>query len=749
MNYVGRISTTVSTLIISIWLLELAYTEASLTYFYTGLFIAIVAIGISWTFGGQYDKAKFYYKQSLNNKEDLQQIFDSVDATIWSNDLINQKIYVSKGIEKMVGYAVEQFFDDYSLWLKIIHPDDTQKGNDFYKRILSGDSDSVELRFVNKKGELFWVQMSGNPIFGKDYKEVVKLNGVVVDISKRKKAELMLQESESRYRNVVEVSPNMIFIYQHDEFVYVNPATTKLLGLNVSELMGKSAFEFIHSSSLEKVIRRNREIYENENATEDTEYTGDTAYKIVRPDGESIYLEMTGRKIIHDGEPAILVVASDVTAKKEYQKKINYMAYHDALTGLPNRHMYNENLKRAMARSSKNNQQLAVMLIDLDRFKFINDLMGHAAGDDLLKQVAARLLASVRKGDLVSRQGGDEFAVLLEDIDELIVREISDRIIETFSTSFLIENKEFHTSPSIGISLFPIDGQDIETMNSKADMAMYLAKKRGKNNYQFFSHEGDILDRKIKLEHDILHGIKNNQFYLEYQPKLELKTERIYAVEALVRWKHPELGIISPTEFIPIVEESGLIVSLGKWILNEACKQNKRWQESGIQIKVAVNISAIQFEDRDFVQIVNQALSKYQLSPEYLGLEITESVMQNINQSSVIIDELNLLGVKISIDDFGIGYSSLSVLSKLPIDFVKIDKSFVNDIISNANTASLVKTMLEMGESLRFELIAEGIEEKQQADFLINIGCQFGQGYYYSPPLPPNELEKLVNNNRL
>lgn len=317
--------------------------------------------------------------------------------------------------------------------------------------------------------------------------------------------------------------------------------------------------------------------------------------------------------------------------------------------------------------------------------------------------------------------------------------------IGAFVPPFIIKNREFHTTPSIGISLYPRDGQNKETLNSNADTAMYLAKKRGKNNYQFYTHEhGDKLDRKFMLEQTLKKAIEQNEFYLEFQPKLELQTENMYGVEALVRWKHPGLGIISPLEFIPIAEESGLIVPLGRWILQEAGKQNRKWYDSGITVKMAVNVSAKQFEDPQFVETVHQVLTEYQLPPQYFGLEITESVMQNIHQSSAIIHDLKKLGVKILIDDFGTGYSSLSVLSKLPIDYVKIDKSFVHESTTNPNAASLVKTIVEMAKNLKFELIAEGIENKKQAEFLIKNGCYRGQGYFYSPPLSPAEVEKVL-----
>jgi len=752
MKYIGRITATFPFFIISLWLLQHTYRENGIMLFIISALLAILGNIAAWILGGQYDKARFYYQELLisqkelqGQKEFLQQIFDSVDATIWSNDILNQRIYVSKGIEKLSGFTVEQFYSDYSFWTKIFHPEDSQRALDFYNKVLSGESSELEVRFINVHGEAVWVYLSGTPI--KDNSgEVIKINGVVVDISSRKKTEAELQESESRYRSVVDLSPNMILIHQNDRIVYGNNATVQLLGVNhYSELLGRPIYDFLDPSEKNKAIRRIKEIQTHSIASEYAEY------KIVRPsDGKSIYLEMLGKEINFNGKPAIMIVAIDVTAKKEYQENVRFMAYHDALTGLPNRHRYNEYLEDALKRSQEQKQILGVMFIDLDRFKFINDTMGHDAGDELLKLVSVRLRDSVRDEDLVARLGGDEFAILMEDADEESIRRISNRIIEAFKSPFMIQNKAFYTSPSIGISLYPQDGDDKETLNSKADIAMYLAKKSGKNNFKFYVHEqGSLLDRKFMLEHNLKHAIDHHEFYLEYQPKLELQTEHIYGVEALVRWKHPELGVISPAEFIPIAEESSLIVPLGKWILQEAGKQNKKWYDAGIRVKMAVNVSAKQFEDPHFVDTIHQVLSENQFPPQYLGLEITESVMQNIHQSTLILQELKKLGVKISIDDFGTGYSSLSVLSKLPIDFIKIDQSFVHESTTNPIAASLVKTIVEMGKNLHFELIAEGIEKKEQAEFLIENGCYRGQGYFYSPPLSLAEVELLLYKNQI
>ena len=474
-------------------------------------------------------------------------------------------------------------------------------------------------------------------------------------------------------------------------------------------------------------------------------------WRFYRKNREIKWIEVFGNPVFNDNGDVVKLngVAYDISKRKIMEEKLQHIAYHDKLTGLANRTMLIQSLQEALVRCNRKKQELAIMFIDLDRFKFINDTLGHDTGDELLRQVSHRLNASVRKGDIVARQGGDEFIIVIEDTDQIEVKEIAERILNKFTTPFILKGEELFTSPSIGISFYPIDGQDTNALIKNADTAMYLAKKRGKNNYQFYIHEDQhILERKIQLERGLKTAIMNNEFALNYQPKVNLKTGNIYGVEALLRWKHPKLGLVPPVEFIPIAEETGMIIPIGKWVLNEACKQNKKWQSDGIWVDMAVNASSLQFEDKRFAELVKAALVGNELSPEYLSLEITESVMQNIKQSSATIHELKRIGVKVAIDDFGTGYSSLSVLNNIRIDSVKIDKSFVNEIMSNSNTASLIKTMIEMGGNLKFDIIAEGIENESQAEFLIQNGCLFGQGYFYSPPLKNGEIEMLLKNEK-
>jgi diguanylate cyclase (GGDEF)-like protein/PAS domain S-box-containing protein len=556
-----------------------------------------------------------------------------------------------------------------------------------------------------------------------------------------------LSESKERYQNLLDISPNAVTVQSEGIFVYINDAGLKMLGASSrEEVIGMSVLDIIPSNYHETVKKRIGQLFMGNQVSS-------MEYPILRLDGKRIIIESTMTKIDFMDQTAFLAVASDVTERKSMEEKLQYMAYHDKLTGLPNRYMLSDYLKRAIDRCQSNEQKLAVLFIDLDGFKTINDTKGHETGDQLLMQAAERLVSAVQSKGIVSRQGGDEFILLLEEMEKTEVEKLSQHIVDTFTAPFIINNEEFFTSPSIGISLYPGDGIGSEALIKNADTAMYLAKKRGRNNYQFFvSISEDILDRKIKIENGLRRAIEYHELHLHYQPKVDLKTGKWQGVEALLRWNHPNFGFVSPAEFIPAAEKTGLIVPIGKWALETACRQLKTWQEQGLpEITVAVNVSAIQCQSGNFVKMVEEILSKHQLEARFLELEITESVMQDIKESYNKIVQLKKIGVKISIDDFGTGYSSLSVLNRLPIDFVKIDKSFVDKVMTNDHTASLVKTMIQMGASLNFELIAEGIEEEQQAKFLVENGCQMGQGYFYSRPLPQEEIEvllkeELVNN---
>ncbi|HTD06934.1 EAL domain-containing protein [Undibacterium sp.] len=449
----------------------------------------------------------------------------------------------------------------------------------------------------------------------------------------------------------------------------------------------------------------------------------------------------------------LLSISSQISLylqRKAAEKNLHHVAWHDSLTGLPNRSMFHQTLQQALVRHARYQEGLAVLFIDVDRFKVINDTLGHSAGDLLLIEFSRRLTECLRESDSVARLGGDEFAVMIERFpgtDEVIA--VVKKILESSAQPFCINGKEFRTTASIGIAVAPEDGADVETLLKNADVAMYRAKVNG-NSYQFYSPQmnKDSLKR-FTLESNLRLALDRNEMFLHYQPKLDLRTGEISGVEALLRWKHPQLGMVSPAEFIPLAEESGLIIEIGKWVLKMACRQNVEWQKQGLApMRVAVNLSARQFRDEKLLQDISDILDDTGLASDWLEIEVTESmVMHDAKHAIQILQQLKLLGIRLSIDDFGTGYSSLAYLRHLPVDCVKIDRSFIKDIPNEADDMAITTGIIGLAHCLRLEVVAEGIETANQLEFLKANGCDEIQGYFFSKPLPVPELTSLLERN--
>ena len=469
-----------------------------------------------------------------------------------------------------------------------------------------------------------------------------------------------------------------------------------------------------------------------------------------RRDGSLIVINHTVAPLI-DGEGRLygnLTIASDITERRAAEQRIQFLAYHDALTGLPNRLLLQDRFGQAVAHADRTGTRVALMFMDLDNFKQINDALGHATGDALLKEVTTRLRECVRDTDTISRQGGDEFVVVLRDLpDDHAAVPVVAKIMARLQEPIVVEGNELSTSASMGVTLYPDDGQDFETLLKKADMAMYKAKESGRNNHQFFNEDmGHQAHDHLVLRTGLRRALDQGELTLHYQPQLCLSTHRVVGAEALLRWSHPELGPVAPDRFIPVAEESGLIVPIGEWVIREACQQASRWRAEGFpDLVVAVNLSAAQFKRGGIERTVIQALEDSGLPPPCLELELTESILiQNVEQVLATVKRLKLLGVKLSIDDFGTGYSSLSYLKRFAIDKLKIDRSFVNDLATNPDDAAIVRAIIQMARSLNLKTIAEGVETDAMVHLLRVFQCDEGQGYHFARPMPAAAFSEFL-----
>jgi diguanylate cyclase (GGDEF)-like protein/PAS domain S-box-containing protein len=570
----------------------------------------------------------------------------------------------------------------------------------------------------------------------------------------RKQAEDALKESEEHFRSLVEQASDSFYVHDIEgNFIDVNQRGCEGLGYKRKELLSMSVKDIDIDLSMEELKNLPAQIAAKAPISRESRYR--------HKDGSIFPVEIRTGPIEINGRQHLLSLVRDVTERKEMQDHIQHLAYHDSLTDLPNRAMFNRHLSHAIGHARRHRKKLAVLFIDLDRFKIINDTLGHDAGDRLLQEMALRLSSSLRNTDLVARMdnsndlvarlGGDEFVVLIEDAsDASHISHIAHKILTSLVEEFFLNGQLVHITASIGISIFPDDGRDEFTLMKHADIAMYRAKEKGKNNYQFYSAQMSLHTANVlALESNLRRAMERNELVLHYQAKVEASSGRIIGVESLVRWNHPELGLLLPDEFIPLAEEIGLVSTLSKWVLTEACRQNFRWQEQGLPpLLIAVNMSARQFDDDDVLADTARILEETDMDPTLLELEITESMMMyNPEKTIQILSELRKMGIRIAIDDFGIGYSSLSHLKQFPIDIIKIDRSFIQDIPGDEADEAITAAIIAMGKSLKITVVAEGVETAQQLQFLSDLSCREIQGYLFSKPLPADEFTTLMWSN--
>jgi len=575
---------------------------------------------------------------------------------------------------------------------------------------------------------------------------VLWFNTFLESLEAMKNAEEALEkELRNDFRRTVENLQNIVFkLKLNDEgkiiFTLFEGRLAHKLFFDTNEVNGKQIDEVFKGESIESID------YYREKALkgEVTSFEGSLM-------GKFFYITLS--PIMDSGEVVEVVgSAMDITELKEAEQKIRFMAYYDSLTLLPNRMLFKERLNTEIAHALRRGNMVTTMFLDLDEFKLINDTLGHAIGDRLLQEVANKLKECVNEDDTVARMGGDEFILLFPYVKEIKEMEhMAQKILDTLKKPFIIENNELYVTTSIGLSIFPLDGKDIDVLIKNADMAMYRAKDQGRDNYQFFTTAmNQKAHDRLQMERSIRKALEKNEFSLFYQPKVDISTGIITGAEALIRWVHPMYGFIPPNEFIPIAEESGLIIPIGEWVLNTACKQHKVWMDSGYKdLTIAVNISAKQFQQEEFIDRITNIIHDTKVNPSMLELEITEnSIMQDTNKNIITLNELKSMGMKISIDDFGTGFSSLSYIMKFAADILKIDKSFISNLATSSSNTAITIAIINMAHSLNLKVIAEGVETNEQLEFLKLQNCNEMQGYLFSKPVPAVEFEKMLMEDR-
>ncbi len=678
----------------------------------------------------------------LPAEKELQTILQNIQDIYYRVDKEGMLVRVSDSVEDLLGYTPAEVIGtrmaDY-----YVDPNGREK---FLQTLREADGsiNNYDVLLRHKNGSEVWI--STNSHFYCDSEgEIAGVEGIARNITELKSHINELYKLST----ILEHTADMVMVTGPDGIIeYVNHAFERITGYSSKDVIGKTPAVL---NSGEHDTEEYAHLWKTINAGE--------VYRNVlinkRKDGTLFYEEKTitplkdeNGKIIH-----FISTAKDISDRIQAHKRLHHMAHHDALTGLPNRTLFLDRLEQALHRALLHTRLVAVLFLDLDRFKNINDTLGHNVGDELLVQLTERLTQNIRYGDTIGRFGGDEFVILLDDLEnERYISSLAQKILDTLINPFIINNHELYITASIGISIYPSDGHDTETLLRNADIAMYRAKDLGKNNYQFYSDDMSArIFERLTLENHLRHALERDEFVLHYQPQVDAQTQRIHGVEALLRWQHPEIGLVSPPNFIPLLEETGLIEEVGDWLLESACKQSRQWHDTGSSyLHMSVNLSSRQFNNPAFFDSIQKIIRQTGINPEFLELEITESMlMRNASSTINALDTLSQLGVRFAIDDFGTGYSSLNYLRRFPIDTIKIDRSFIRDITTDEDDAAITSAIIVMAHSLSMNVIAEGVENDSQLAFLQEHNCHYIQGHFFSHALPAEEITHLLQKQNV
>ena len=680
---------------------------------------------------------KLIEQQLLESEERLNMALETAQMGWWEHDVIHNTDRWSESFARLLGYEQHTYLGTVAAFLSCLHPDDREKIAPMYTD-LSLWRNELEFRIILPDGQIRWLG-GRSQLFKDEHGAVQRIVGVGADISKRKLAERELLDSQQRLTLALSSADMGWWDWDavHDIHRW-SEGFARLLGYEGHNYTCSVAsyLERVHPEDRPEIIEMNNNLHLWHNLD----------YRVLLPDGTVRWLSSRSKAIYGPDHvlQRLIGVDMDITDRKHSEEELLQRATHDELTHLPNRRLFTERLEAALGIIGRTNGQLAVVFLDLDRFKRVNDSLSHLIGDSLIKLVAIRLQECLRTDDFVARLGGDEFIMMLpavRSMENSVV--VAEKILSVFKTPFEINGQALTMNVSMGISLFPSDGEDAESLITHADAAKRLAKLSGRGNYQFYRSDMTQAARlQLDLERDLHKALELGQLQLYYQPQYDILQDVLTGVEALLRWQHPTRGFVPPSEFIPVAEESGLIVVIGNWVLQEACRQLAEWQQaSALRFRVAINVSAIQFQRHDLVDNVRRMLEKYNLEARWLEVEMTESlIMRDVADSAKQLERLRELGVGVAVDDFGTGYSSLAYLQRLPIDRLKVDRAFIKDLAGDPDTTPLVQAVVVLAHALGMKVVAEGIETPEQLGILRSLKCEIAQGYLLGRPMPASEV---------
>ncbi|MDL4840187.1 bifunctional diguanylate cyclase/phosphodiesterase [Aquibacillus rhizosphaerae] len=642
----------------------------------------------------------------------------------------------NQGLIELTGYYSEELMG--KSYQSMLYPEDISKVGSFFNEAMDGKGKRRNFRIVHKSGEVKTVSIDAVPI--KVDGDILGLFVIGKDITGWLEE---IKQQNNKFQSLIKNSSDIIsIINKNGEIVYFSDSLETVLGFKVEEMTG-DLYQIMHPDDMDRARLALQEVLSKR-----PDQTVKIELRLKHKNGNWLDIQVIATNLVDDPDvKGIVINYRDITDLKSAQNEIQYIAYHDYLTGLPNRRFFEKSLEDQLILSKEEQTKLAVLFVDLDNFKSINDTLGHDSGDILLKTVAQTLERSVPKKAMVSRWGGDEFFIMIPNIAEVTeISEVANQIKHNLNDTFTHNQYEFVITGSIGISVFPESGQDKQSLLKTADLAMYLTKEQGKNDFQIFTQEMmEKANETFSLQRDLNRALVNNEFELYYQPKISAKDGQICGAEALIRWNHPNLGMIPPNDFIHLAEESGMIVPIGDWVYQEACRQLRRWKEAGKeQIKISVNFSTLQFLQKDLVKRVASFLEENDIEGKWIEIEITESILVHSDQELLNkVIELKKIGIQIALDDFGKGYSSLDYLRKYGFNTIKLDRSFISDIDTNEESAAIASFMIALGKKLNINIVAEGVERKEQLAVLKKLECDELQGYLFSKPVRIAEFEKL------